>query len=111
MFCWNELVISPNTPTENYYKISAIGAKAVETLVVPQGTTHTVGVSWDGSVWYLDSDQERLFVNGDLEWTPRGGDQFITSIPEQRLSKVGDVAAKSYMFMSDGAHDCPDGTT
>jgi len=28
MFCWNELVISPNTPTENYYKIRAIGSKA-----------------------------------------------------------------------------------
>jgi len=39
---YTELVVSPNTPTENYYKISAIGAKAVETLVVPQGTTHTV---------------------------------------------------------------------
>jgi hypothetical protein len=68
------------------------------------------GVSWDGSVWYLDSDPERLFVNsdGDLEWTPKGREQFITNIPEQRLSRVGDVVEKSYMFMSDGKHDCPD---
>ncbi|MHC4061969.1 MAG: hypothetical protein ACYSUP_16165 [Planctomycetota bacterium] len=39
---YTELVISPNTPAANYYKISAIGAKAGETLVVAQGTTHTV---------------------------------------------------------------------
>ena len=38
---YTKLVVSPNTPTENYYKISAI-AKPLETLVVPQGATHTV---------------------------------------------------------------------
>jgi len=68
------------------------------------------GVKWDGTVWYLDDDPDRLFINadGDLEWTPRGDDQFVTRIPPQRLSKVGDVVEKSYMFMSDGEHDCPD---
>jgi len=39
---YTELVVSPNTPTENYYSISAIAAKPTKTLVVPQGTTHTV---------------------------------------------------------------------
>jgi len=39
---YTELVISPNTPTENYIKISAIVAPPTEMLVVPQGTTHTV---------------------------------------------------------------------
>jgi len=69
-----------------------------------------VGVKWDGSVWYIDSDPEKLFVNsdGDLEWTPRGGDQFVTQIPTQRLSHVGDVVEKSYIFMSDGDHECED---
>jgi hypothetical protein len=38
---YTKLVVSPNTPTQNYYKISAI-AKPLEMLVVPQGTTHTV---------------------------------------------------------------------
>ena len=38
---YTELVISPNTPAANYYRISAI-AKPLETLVVPQGATHTV---------------------------------------------------------------------
>jgi len=39
---YSGLVISPNTPAADYYKISAIGLKTGETLVVPQGTTHTV---------------------------------------------------------------------
>jgi hypothetical protein len=69
-----------------------------------------VGVQWDGSIWYVDDDPNKLFVNsdGDLEWTPRGRHQFVTQIPVQRLSKVGDVVEKSYMFMTDGAHDCKD---
>ena len=67
------------------------------------------GVEWNGSVWYIDSDPKRLIVNsdGDLEWvTPKGGDSFKTSIPKQRLSKVGDIAEMCYMFMSDGPHGC-----
>jgi hypothetical protein len=69
-----------------------------------------VGVEWDGTVWYLDSDPEKLFVNsdGDLEWTPEGRHQFVTNIPTQCLSHVGDVVEKSYMFMSDGEHECED---
>ena len=68
------------------------------------------GVEWDGTVWYLESDPERLFVNsdGDLEWTPKGRERFVTNIPTQCLSHVGDVVEKTYMFMSDGKHDCED---
>jgi hypothetical protein len=36
-----KLVVSPNSPTQKYYKISAI-AKPLEALVVLQGATHTV---------------------------------------------------------------------
>jgi len=70
------------------------------------------GIEWNGSVWYFDSDPERLFVNkdGDLEWANlRGDDSFKTSIPTQRLSEVGDIAEMSYMFMSDGPHGCGEG--
>jgi hypothetical protein len=111
---YTELVVSPNTPTENYYSIRAIGAKALAGCGPKQVkdifSGDKPGISWDGSVWYLDSDPQRLFVNsdGDLEWTPKGREQFVTSIPEQRLSQVGDVVEKSYMFMSDGDHDCED---
>lgn len=68
------------------------------------------GVEWDGTVWYLDSDPERLFVNsdGDLEWTPKGRERFVTNISTQCFSHVGDVVEKTYMFMSDGDHDCED---
>ena len=68
------------------------------------------GVKWDGTMWYLESDPERLFVNtdGDLEWTPKGREQFVTNIATQCLKHVGDVVEKSYMFMSDGDHDCED---
>jgi hypothetical protein len=70
------------------------------------------GIEWNGTVWYFDSDPERFFVNsdGDLEWADlKGGDSFKTSIPTQRLSKVGDVAQMCYMFMSDGPHGCGEG--
>jgi len=69
-----------------------------------------VGVKWDGTMWYLDSDPKRLFVNsdGDLEWTPKGREQFVTQIPTQCFKHVGDVVEKSYMFMSDGDHGCKD---
>jgi hypothetical protein len=68
------------------------------------------GVNWQGLVWYLDDDPNNLFINsdGDLEWTPKGRHQFITRIPEQQLSKVGDIVEKFYMFMSDGKHECED---
>ncbi len=39
---YTKLVISPNTPVTDYYRISAIGARTGKTLVVPEGTTHTV---------------------------------------------------------------------
>jgi len=39
---YTKLVISPNTPVTDYYRISAIGARTGKTLVVPQGATHTV---------------------------------------------------------------------
>jgi hypothetical protein len=85
-------------------KITVIG-KAVDLFT----DSENPGVKWNGSVWYIDSDPKRLIVNsdGDLEWsTPKGGDSFKTSIPKQRLSKVGDIAEVCYMFMSDGPHGC-----
>ena len=68
------------------------------------------GVHWDGLVWYYDTVPSRIFINsdGDLEWSPRGGDQFITRIAEQRLSQPGDAVEISYIWMSDGAHSCAD---
>jgi len=68
------------------------------------------GLMWDGMVWFYSGFFGGPFVNGDgdLEWDPDKGEQFITRIPEQRLSQAGDVVEISYIWMSDGEHDCPD---
>jgi len=97
----------PGTPVKKDGNITVIG-QAVDLFT----DSENPGVEWNGSVWYIDSNPERLLVNsdGDLEWAnPKGGDSFKTSIPRQRLSKVGDIAEMTYMFMSDGPHGCGEG--
>ncbi|TFG50755.1 MAG: hypothetical protein E4H40_00635 [Candidatus Brocadiia bacterium] len=97
----------PGVPVRKDGNITIIGP-AVDLFT----DSENPGVKWNGSVWYIDSNPERLIVNseGDLEWvTPKGGDSFKTSIPKQRLSKVGDIAEMCYMFMSDGPHGCGEG--
>ncbi|MHC4088248.1 MAG: hypothetical protein ACYSU5_24045, partial [Planctomycetota bacterium] len=66
----------------------------------------TGSVIFDGLTWYYSGNTSDLFINGDgdLEWDPDGGEQFITRIPEQSLSQVGDVVQISYMWLTDGAH-------
>jgi len=68
------------------------------------------GLLWDGLRWYYSDKPNKLFVNadGNLEWDPEKGEQFITRIPEKFLSQAGDVVEVSYYWMTDGAHDCPD---
>jgi len=69
------------------------------------------GVVWDGLVWYYSEDPPTaLFVNAadQFEWSPEKGGQFITRLPEYSLSNVGDVVEISYLWMTDGDHDCPD---
>jgi len=68
------------------------------------------GLMWDDLIWYYSGNLSDFFVNGDgdLQWSPEGGEQFITRIPDQRLSQVGDVVKISYMWLTDGRHDCPD---
>jgi len=68
------------------------------------------GILWEDKVWYYSETTSMIFINedGDLEWTPEKGGQFITRIPEQRLSQPGDVVEISYIWMTDGAHACSD---
>ena len=68
------------------------------------------GLLWDGLVWYDSERPSTLFVNadGNFEWPPRKGGQFLVRIPDQRISQVGDVAEVSYVWMTDGAHNCGD---
>ena len=75
-----------------------------------------VGVVWDGLVWYYSAHTGGPFVNalGQLEWDPEGrwetGEQYITRIPEQRLSQTGDKVEITYWWLTDGKHDCPPDT-
>jgi len=68
------------------------------------------GLVWDNKLWFYSGDTSDFFVNTDrdLEWSPQGGEEFITRIPEMSLSTVGDVVEVSYIWMTDGDHDCPD---
>ena len=68
------------------------------------------GVVWDGLTWFYSERSGGPFVNGDgnLEWDPEKNGLFITRIPEQRLSQTGDKVEITYMWMTDGAHNCPD---
>jgi len=68
------------------------------------------GTAWDGLAWYYSETNGGPFVNaqGQFEWDPEQGGQYVTRLPEQRLSQAGDVAQVSYYWLTDGAHSCPD---
>jgi hypothetical protein len=69
------------------------------------------GVVWDGLTWYYSEDPPTaLFINADgqLEWSPEKGAQYVTRIPDSPLSQVGDIVEFTYWWMTDGDHDCPD---
>ncbi|MHC4865965.1 MAG: exo-alpha-sialidase [Planctomycetota bacterium] len=85
------------------------------TLGTPTVHTYTIldneqGIVWDGLTWFYSGNPADFFINGDgdLEWTPQGGEQFMTRIPDVQLSQVGDYIEKSYMWMTDGDHTCGD---
>jgi hypothetical protein len=85
-------------------------------LAIQNQHTYTIidneaGVAWDGLTWYYSEDPPTaLFVNeyGQLEWSPEKGGQFITRLPEHRLSQAGDIVELTYWWMTDGDHDCED---
>jgi hypothetical protein len=62
----------------------------------------SAGIVWDGKLWFYSDDPSGLFVNadGDLEWNPEGGEQFITRIPDMALSQVGDVVEISFLYVA-----------
>ncbi|HUT28731.1 MAG TPA: Calx-beta domain-containing protein [Sedimentisphaerales bacterium] len=68
------------------------------------------GIMWDGLTWFYSGNPADLFINidSDLEWSPQGGEQYITRIPDQALGQVGQVVERSYYWLTDGQHDCAD---
>jgi len=95
------IVIKLSKPTN-----ATLGTNSEHTYTIVDNES---GLVWDGLVWYYSNVSGGPYVNsqGDLEWDPQKGGQFITRIPEQRLSQVGDVVEFSFMWMTDGDHNCP----
>jgi hypothetical protein len=86
---------------------ASLGATAEHTYTI---FDNEQGTAWDGLAWYYSETNGGPFVNaqGQFEWDPEQGGQYVTRLPEQRLSQVGDVAQVSYYWLTDGAHSCPD---
>ncbi|MHC4476626.1 MAG: ThuA domain-containing protein [Planctomycetota bacterium] len=79
---------------------AVLGGRTQHTLTIIDND----GVNWDGKRWYYSDTPTGLFVNGQaqLEWEPRDDDSIYVKLDEQRLSKTGDVAEFSYLWLSDG---------
>jgi len=95
------VVITLSDPTN-----ATLGTNTEHTYTIVDNES---GLVWDGLVWYYSNVSGGPFVNasGDLEWDPEKGGQFITRIPDHRLSQVGDMVEFSFMWMTDGDHNCP----
>ena len=79
------------------------------TLGTPAQHTYSIldneqGVYFDGLIWYYSDSPTPLYVNelNQFVWVPEKNGQFITRLPEQRLSQVGDKVELSYWWMTDG---------
>jgi len=94
------IVLQLQNPTN-----AVLGARTQHTLTILDND----GVNWDGKTWYYSDLPTELFINGrgQLEWEPVDDEHIIVRIPEQRLSRPGDIAEFSYLWLSDGpTTDC-----
>ncbi|MEI6194747.1 MAG: Calx-beta domain-containing protein [Verrucomicrobiota bacterium] len=69
------------------------------------------GLQWNNLSWFYNIAPTRLFINASnqLEWNPEQGGQFITRLPDQRLSQTGDKVQLVYYWLTDGDYgNCPD---
>ncbi|HUW18085.1 MAG TPA: Calx-beta domain-containing protein, partial [Sedimentisphaerales bacterium] len=67
------------------------------------------GVWWNGLTWFYSNYSRGPYVNeqGQLEWFPEKGGQYVTRLPDMPLSQVGQKVQLTYFYMSDGKDDCP----
>jgi hypothetical protein len=77
-----------------------LGGRTQHTLTILDND----GVNWDQKTWYYSEAPTALFVNGQeqLEWEPRDDEDIYVRLDKQQLSKTGDVAEFSYLWLSDG---------
>ncbi|MHC4862981.1 MAG: Calx-beta domain-containing protein [Planctomycetota bacterium] len=69
------------------------------------------GIWWESSFWYFRwTNADRLQVNrdGDWEWDPEGDDYLMTRIADEDLSQEGQIVQRTWYWLSDGDHECPD---
>ncbi|HUW18781.1 MAG TPA: Calx-beta domain-containing protein [Sedimentisphaerales bacterium] len=95
------VVLTLSNPTNG-----ALGAITEHTYTI---LDNEEGLYWDGTVWYYSHNPANFFVNldGDLEWIPEQGGQYVTRIPDRDLSQPGQKVELSYYYMSTGKDDCP----
>jgi hypothetical protein len=104
-----------DTVTESQETIDlALSGPTNATIGTPGQHTYSIldneqGIYFDGLIWYYSDTPNPLYVTAEnqLVWSPDGGEQIITRLPEQSLS-VGNKVEMSYWWMTDGDHDCPD---
>ena len=91
---------------------AGLGANPQHTYTI---IDNEAGASMGELTWYHSEDGDYLTINaqGQLEWDVRKPHQIIVRLPEQRLSRTGDVAKVEFMWMSTGddigcdCGDCP----
>jgi hypothetical protein len=108
-------VVDDDTEEEDETIVIGLSNPGNATLGTKTEHTYTIidneaGMVWDGLTWFYSESYSRISVNpeGDFEWQPEKGGQFITRLPTQRFSEPGDKVEITYWWMTDGAHDCPD---
>jgi hypothetical protein len=110
-------VVDDDTEEEDETIVIGLSSPSNATLGAKTEHTYTIldneaGMVWDGLTWFYSESYSRISVNpeGDFEWQPEKGGQFITRLPTQRFSEPGDKVEITYWWMTDGKHDCPDGS-
>ncbi|MHC4646289.1 MAG: Calx-beta domain-containing protein, partial [Planctomycetota bacterium] len=94
-----------------YVRLADSAGALLGTTLEHRFTINGQGILWDGTMWYFRwDDTSRLFVNkdGDWEWDPQGDDYLRTRIPDEDISQEGQIVERTYFWLSDGDHDCPD---
>jgi len=101
------IILSLSNPTN-----AGLGENPQHTYTI---IDNEAGASMGDLTWYHSEDGDYLTVNAQnqIEWDVRKPHQIIVRLPEQRLSRPGDVAKVEFMWQSDGADigcdcgDCP----
>ncbi|MHC4620737.1 MAG: Calx-beta domain-containing protein, partial [Planctomycetota bacterium] len=108
-------VVDDSDIEEDETIVLALSNPTNATLGTHSTHTHTIvddesGVYWDGLIWFYSQTNGGPFVNseGDLEWDPQKGGQYITRLPEQPFSSAGHKVEMTYWWLTDGDHSCPD---